>query len=144
MPRAPFQILILPYRRTGERFEYAVFRRSDNGIWQGIAGGGEDDETPGQTARRELLEEAGIEAEIELIALDSTAMIDAKAIGAYDFGDITTVPEHAFAVNVSGYDISISHEHSEYRWVDFDMAMSMLHWQSNRSALRELGNMQMA
>jgi dihydroneopterin triphosphate diphosphatase len=142
MARAPLQILVLPYRRRTRGVEVAVFRRADNGIWQGIAGGGEDDEAPEQAARRELREEAGIDG--DLIRLTSRAMIDARSIGDYDWGGIRAVPEYAFAVDVGGRDIAIGHEHSEYRWVDIDTAMSMLHWESNRLALKELGGMLMS
>jgi len=45
--RAPFQILVFPYiiLKNGKR-EYAIFRRKDDLEWQGIAGGGEANETP--------------------------------------------------------------------------------------------------
>ncbi len=62
MPRAPFQILVLPYRKIAEAFEFAVFSRSDYACWQGIAGGGEEGETPMEAAQREAREEAGISA----------------------------------------------------------------------------------
>jgi len=138
MARVPLQILVLPYRRRTRGVEVAVFRRSDNGIWQGIAGGGEDDEKPEDAARRELREEAGIDVDNDLIGLASRAMIDARSIGDYDWGDITAVPEYAFAVDIGDSHVAIGHEHSEYRWVDIDTAMSMLHWESNRAALGEL------
>ena len=51
--RAPFQILVIPFRRTAAGLEFAVLRRSDADYWQFVAGGGEDDETPLQAARRE-------------------------------------------------------------------------------------------
>lgn len=54
MPRAPFQVLVYPYRRLeGGLVNYALFRRSDAGWWQGIAGGGEGRESPEEAARRE-------------------------------------------------------------------------------------------
>ena len=41
MARAPFQVLILPYRKAAAgEYEFAVFSRSDYDCWQGIAGGG--------------------------------------------------------------------------------------------------------
>ena len=46
---------------------YLIFRRSDLDVWQWIAGGGEEDEKPEQTAR----EEAGIPEDSPLIQLDS-------------------------------------------------------------------------
>ena len=76
MPRAPFQVLILPYRRRADgEYEFAVFRRADVDAWQGIAGGGEDDETPEQVARREALEEGGIPPDAAYLALDARASI---------------------------------------------------------------------
>lgn len=61
MARAPFQIFVLPFRIVGrERFEYALFKRRDAADWQGIAGGGEDSETPLVAAKREAFEEARI------------------------------------------------------------------------------------
>lgn len=58
--RAPFQVLIFPYTRAADgTLRYAVFRRANLGVWQGLAGGGEDGETPAQAARRETAEEAG-------------------------------------------------------------------------------------
>lgn len=53
---------------------YAIFSRSDAGYWQGVAGGGEDDETPIQAARRELAEEAGI-LDTDLYQLKSFDMV---------------------------------------------------------------------
>ena len=61
MARAPFEVLVYPYRGLPDgRFVYALFRRADAGFWQGIAGGGEDGETPLEAVRREAYEEAGI------------------------------------------------------------------------------------
>ena len=47
MPRAPFQVLVLPFRETDDgSIEYALFHRKDMDIWQWIAGGGEGEEIP--------------------------------------------------------------------------------------------------
>ena len=63
MPRATFNALVFPCRLAADGHpEYAIFKRSETtgGFWQAISGGGEDDETPLETAKRECLEEAGI------------------------------------------------------------------------------------
>jgi dATP pyrophosphohydrolase len=52
MPRAPFQIVVIPFRVVGTQYEYAIFRRADHAVWQWIAGGGEDSESPLAAARR--------------------------------------------------------------------------------------------
>jgi dihydroneopterin triphosphate diphosphatase len=57
MARAPFQVLVFPYRALDDGdFEFAVFSRAAYRCWQGIAGGGEGEETPLQAAKRESLE----------------------------------------------------------------------------------------
>ena len=72
MARAPFQVLIYPYRRTTDgRIEYALLKRVDDGFWQAITGGGEDQETPLEAARRETQEESGILPTSYFIQLDT-------------------------------------------------------------------------
>ena len=49
MSRAPFQVLVLPYKITPDNeILYAVLKResSTGGYWQGNAGGGENGESP--------------------------------------------------------------------------------------------------
>ncbi len=61
--RAAFQILAIPYRIIGGAPFYCVFHRADFDQWQFIAGGGEDDETPLEAAKREALEEGGVQSD---------------------------------------------------------------------------------
>ena len=78
MSRAPFQVLVLPYRIAADgTIRYALLKRepTTGGYWQPVAGGGEDNETPEQAARRETFEEAGIPVDSEFIQLDSCSMI---------------------------------------------------------------------
>ncbi len=60
MSRAAFQVLVIPFRfDTNGETRYLLFKRADLDVWQWISGGGEDNEEPEQTARREAFEEAG-------------------------------------------------------------------------------------
>jgi dATP pyrophosphohydrolase len=141
MARAPFQILVLPYRRRHDgALEYALFRRADSGVWQGIAGGGEGLETPAAAATRELLEECGLSSLHPLIELASVG-----AIPVEHFADrqtwpptLRTVPEYSFAADVGDQPIQLSHEHSAVQWLQIGPAEATLEWESNRIALREL------
>ncbi len=54
--RAPFQIRAIPYRMINESLMYCVFHRADFDQWQFIAGGGENNETPLEAAKREAIE----------------------------------------------------------------------------------------
>ena len=141
MPRAPFQILVIPYRRLNDGdFEFAVLQRSDDSAWQFIAGGGDEGETPQEAAVREAFEEAMVPADSEWIRLDAIASIPRTAFpgGAHWPDDLHVVPEHCFAVDVSGVELAISGEHAELEWLGYEQAYRRLRWQSNQVALWEL------
>lgn len=71
--RAPFQILVIPYQIVDGVPKYCVFHRADHDQWQFIAGGGEDNETPLEAAKRETIEEGGVRSDkwLELKSLIS-------------------------------------------------------------------------
>jgi dihydroneopterin triphosphate diphosphatase len=139
--RAPFQVLVLPYRpgSSGE-WEFAVFLRADGGFWQGISGGGEGQETPLDAARREALEEAGISPDAAFLALDSVASIRVTMFrDSHLWGeDRYVIPEYAFGVRVGTDALTLSGEHAEMRWLPVTDADELLRFDSNRTALWEL------
>jgi dATP pyrophosphohydrolase len=141
--RAPFQILVLVVDISNyDALEYLILRREPEtgGYWQGIAGGGEGDETPEQAACRETEEETGIVADAGMIELEAQASIPVKeTFGSYLWGpDVTEIPEYAFGLKVVDRQIVLSDEHDQYRWALFEAALERLHWESNRKALAEL------
>lgn len=142
MARAPFQVLVFPYRfLSNGDIEYAVFKRADSAVdfWQGIAGGGEELETPLEAAKREAYEEGGIKPESSYMALDSVASIPVEGIRGFLWGnDLLVIPEHCFGVEVKDQTFRLSHEHSEFRWVGYDSAVNLLKYDSNKNALWEL------
>jgi dATP pyrophosphohydrolase len=70
LSRAPFQVLVLPFRRPAPgEIEFAVLRRADDANWQSVAGGGAVGESVVEAARREAFEEAGVPASASLYAL---------------------------------------------------------------------------
>ena len=115
-----------------------MLKRSDAAYWQFVAGGGEDDETPVQAAKREAEEEIGITG--ELATLDSVSTVPKDCFAAADaWGEeIYVIPQHCFAIDAGTNTISLSHEHTEFRWVPFEEARALLKWDSNRNALWEL------
>jgi dATP pyrophosphohydrolase len=137
MARAPFQVLVLPYRVTKDgTIRYALLKRepSTGGYWHPIAGGGEDDETPEQAARREAFEEAGIPVNFEF-------MIPVVDVCGFLWGDdVLVIPNCCFGVRVGSEALKLSPEHTEYRWATYDDAREMLQWDDNRTALWELNH----
>lgn len=140
--RAPFQILVLPYRQEGPCVQYAVFKRADAAYWQFIAGGGEGRELPLEAARREAWEEAAIPMAAPMFALDSCSTVPVLELSGYlRWGpDVLVVPEYTFAVRISDTQLQIGREHTEYKWAEYDVCREMLHWDSNRNALHELNH----
>jgi dATP pyrophosphohydrolase len=139
--RSPLQILVLPFRKNSKgEFEFAVFKRADAGFWQGIAGGGEDNEAPMETAVRESFEEAGIPVNSKFYPLQFRGCAPVNAFAASKFWpkDLYVVPEHYFACECNGIEIVLSHEHTEFKWASYEEAVSLLKWDSNKTALWEL------
>jgi dihydroneopterin triphosphate diphosphatase len=141
MSRAPFQVLVIPYRqRAAGDIEYAVFSRADYACWQGIAGGGEDDETPLKAARRESQEEANLPPDCAYIQLDGVNSIPAVHFKDWHlWGDsVFVIPEYTFGVDASEREIQVSYGHKEHRWLPYEQAVKMLEYEGNRTALWEL------
>jgi dATP pyrophosphohydrolase len=144
MERLPLQVLVLPFRRFADgTTEYAVLRRRDHtdDCWQGVAGGAEQGESAEQAARREMMEEAGIPVDAPLVQLDAVASVPASQFQERDLWgpDVYVVTERAFGVYVDDNQaITLSDEHTEYRWVPYEEAARLLRWDSNRTALWEL------
>jgi len=131
---------VFPFRRSPAGLEYALFSRADSECWQGIAGGGEDDETPLAAARREAYEEAGVPATARFVALQTRSSVPVTEFrGSALWGeDLFAIPEHCFGVEMPPGEIQISAEHRTYLWVDYETAQSLLKFDGNRTALWEL------
>ena len=137
--RSPFNVLVIPFHRSGSgETTYCVLRRSDGGYWQWIAGGGETGEMPDEAARREAAEEVGVAG--WLYRLSSEARVPAIHFAALSPwpSDTYVIPEYAYAIELPSTGVMLSHEHSEARWVGYDDAFQLLHWQSNQTALWEM------
>ena len=137
--RAPFNVLVIPFcRAAGDETLYCVLRRADAGFWQWVAGGGEDEESPVETAIRETIEETGVEG--PLYRLTSEARVPTSAFAARkDWPeDLYVIPEYHFAIEAPAPEARLSAEHTACEWLPYDAAFERLHWQSNQTALQEL------
>ena len=141
MARAPFQVLVYPYLKAGAgRFEYALLKRSDADYWQAIAGGGEDDETPLEAARREAYEEAGIPPDSDYLQLDTVEPVPVTEFeDSYLWGDdVYVIPQYCFGVLAERREIVLSREHTEYRWLAYEAAAAIVKYDGEKTALWEL------
>lgn len=138
--RMPKQALIIPYRIIDNKVQYCIFKRSDSDVWQWVAGGAEDfDENILETARRELFEETGIkDVKIEKLELVTKIPV-VNIVKDFMWGkDVFYADEYAFGVDIGEKQITISAEHKEYKWVDYEEARNLLRYDSNKNALWEL------
>lgn len=141
MARAPFEILVYPYRqRPAGQFEVALLKRADAGYWQGIAGGGEDTETPLEAARRETVEESGIPATSEFTPLDTIDSVPVTEFrdSALWGEDVYVIPQYCFGVHAQDVEIVLSREHTEVGWFSYAEALTLIQYDGNKTALWEL------
>jgi len=141
--RRPEQILIYLYKCTpaGE-FEYMLFHRIPRGgsIWQAVSGAANWDEDLVEAARREVYEETGI-----------TGLSGLTAVGDFSFPlghkpwmnyppDVTRIHNTVFAAEIRTDTITLSEEHDDYCWCEYEKAMQLLRWPEDREALERLHN----
>ncbi len=134
-----FQALVFPFRkRNGDNFEYAIFQRIRSGLWQAISGGGKSGESFLTAAKREAYEETGIPQSAKYFSLQTINSVPIHYFTEQTPEGRYVIDEHCFAVDCTGIEITLSPEHSEYRWTDYKTAIELLKWDSNKSALWEL------
>lgn len=139
--RKPHQILAFPYIQENGEYLFAVFCRAGKDIWQGIAGGvEEEDETYLDACKREANEEAGITNFDKVIELESICTMPVPNVTKKMLWgeDVLLIYEHCFGIECKTKEITLSHEHSSVEWLTYDEARKRLKWDSNKNALWEL------
>lgn len=138
--RAPFQVLAIPYRIGGNGITFAALKRSDDGFWQGVAGGGELGETPFKAAIRECQEEVGLGSRKRVRPLKSRASIPVEHFDDREHwpSDVFVIPEYCFGLDCTRKELVLSSEHVDLRWGTYQAIKTLLHWDSNKTALWEL------
>ncbi len=141
MGRMPYNIHVFLYRKQQSNYEYAIFQRADlPAIWQGICGGGESGETVEQSALRECMEEGGITAPGPLHRLDSISYMRSSVFAEWVpvwGADVVVLPMYFFAMPYNG-EITLSDEHLQFAWMDYQQANSMITMPDQNVALWEL------
>jgi len=125
------------YRQTQEGIKFLLLKRAKTKIyehlWQGVAGKIEEGETAVETAIRELMEETGFKPFRMFIADHISKFYEAK------WDRINLVP--VFGIEVKKSEVSISKEHCDFKWVDFELASKTLVWQGQKEGILSVHNM---
>jgi ADP-ribose pyrophosphatase YjhB (NUDIX family) len=96
--------------------ELLLVRRADNGEWSPVTGIVDPGEEPGVAARREVLEETGVE-----VSVDRLAWVQALPTITHVNGDVATYLDHTFACSwVGGEPHVADDESSEVQWCPLD------------------------
>jgi dihydroneopterin triphosphate diphosphatase len=144
--KQPRSVQVVIFAETGRGVEYLLLRRikSGGGFWQSVTGSLEEGETHAEAAVREVREETGISHhEDELIPLGLTNVFEiAQEWRAKYAPGVTHNEEICFALKVEKCEAQIDPlEHEAWAWVDYDTALGMLYWESNKRAFAAAGRL---
>jgi dATP pyrophosphohydrolase len=117
---------------------FLIARRADDGYWQGFSGGGENDESPLEAAKRELLEESRLTS-TRWIELDARTTIPRILFKGHEnwLDHPYVIPEYAYGAQIER-EPTVSSEHVDCLWCTFEAAQAYLRYDSNKTALWEL------
>ncbi|WP_340676521.1 dihydroneopterin triphosphate diphosphatase [Paraglaciecola sp.] len=136
--RIPESALIVIFNNSGQ---VLMLQRNDDPLfWQSVTGTREVNETPIQTAQREVFEETGI----DITAL-SYQLIDCQQTNQYEIRprwrhryppDALINTEYVFALQVADEQRIILTEHSAFLWLSKPQAMEKVWSPSNKDAIQ--------
>jgi 8-oxo-dGTP pyrophosphatase MutT (NUDIX family) len=106
-----------------------------DGIWNVAAGQIEDGESFADGARRELLEETGLEAPLTHLDRPQAYEVEERFRHLYAPGEYTVTVQAFAAEAPAGWEPTMNHEHDTYRWCSLADALALLHWPEVRDAL---------
>jgi len=107
------------------------------GVWQGVTGAPENNETIAEGARRELHEETGYTS-FTLMETDVFYIIPMEDRWKDIYPkDTTEIPEYLFIakINQPSPPQIDPIEHDDWKWCIYEEAMNLLSWENNKDAL---------
>ena len=125
------------FRQTNDGLKFLLLKRADTKmyehLWQGVAGKIEAGETAPEAAIRELKEETGFDPMWMFVADHVSKFYEVH-------GDrINLVP--VFGIEVDREDVTISEEHCEFKWVNFETARDTLIWKGQKEGITSVFDM---
>lgn len=136
-PKQPVSVLVLIHNPQGK---VLLIERADRpGYWQSVTGSREGDEALADTARRELMEETGFDAQPQDWQRSTVYEIYPHWRHRYAPG-VTHNTEHVFGVCLDGEPAPrlAPGEHLAWRWLPWRDALTVVFSPSNADAIREL------
>ena len=133
-------VLVVIYAENTRRV-LMLQRRDDPDFWQSVTGSLETDETPAETAIRELWEEVRLEIEAKSTALfdcDESIEFEIFPYFRYKYApNVTHCREHWFLLAVEQEFTPELTEHLAFQWVSPTRAIQMTKSPNNAEAIRK-------
>ena len=133
-------VLVVIYAESTRRV-LMLQRRDDPDFWQSVTGSLEADETPNETAIRELWEEVRLKIEVKSTALlDCNESIEFEIFPHFRYKyapNVTHCQEHWFLLAVEQEFTPELTEHLAFQWVSPTRAIQMTKSPNNAEAIRK-------
>jgi 8-oxo-dGTP pyrophosphatase MutT (NUDIX family) len=139
--RRPLEVAVVVWRPGPEGPKFLVLLRSPErqGYWHLVAGGVGWGEDPAGAAKRELVEETGLDADVVTLGIERSYLLDDEPpeVRARFAPDVTAVELVLFRAEAPwGWEPALDEEHVEYRWCDADGAVRLLRYPEPQEAVR--------
>ncbi|MBN2841438.1 MAG: NUDIX pyrophosphatase [Sedimentisphaerales bacterium] len=147
MYRQPVQILVYAFRLYDGEPRWLLLKRSPDrgGFWQGVTGAIEPGEAIEHAAYRELAEETSlVPLWLRSAHLQYQITLRPEWTVRYNFDPaVSTITEHVFFARLPDDAFPVlSHEHTEFKWLELAEALTMLKWPKNIEALDKVARLQ--
>jgi lipoyl(octanoyl) transferase len=121
------------YRRAPQGLEFLLVKRvpEDGGFWQAITGTIDEGERAIETLKRELVEEAGITNPLHI-----SEKLEDYSWGGEEQGIIGNDQVFAVEVTPDTQIIIEPTEHSEFKWLPLQDAVTLLKYDGNKNSMR--------
>ena len=123
------------FRKVGNDLEFLLLKRADNedypGLWLMVTGAIDENEEAYSTALREIKEETGLQPQkLWVVPTVNSFYSPEKDM-------IVMIPVFAALVE-NDFKITISSEHSEFKWVTKEEAKKLLAWNGQRTSVETI------
>lgn len=125
------------FRQTENGLKFLLMKRAETKLyehlWQGVAGKIEEGEEAWEAAIRELKEETGFDPVRIFVADHVSQFYETHG------NRINLVP--VFGIEVDREDVTLSEEHCEFKWTDFEKAKDTLVWNGQKKGITAVHDM---
>lgn len=115
------------------KLKFLLLKRSPDqiypGVWQMVTGKIKNKEKAFETAISELMEETGLEVQ----ELYSVPVVN--SVYLFETDEVCLIPVFACRVGNNSV-VKISEEHSHYKWVNVNRAITLLAWEGQKKSVR--------